>query len=179
MFVRGERVYFPNLWGEGVIKIDLMVIRSRWGNVVSGFFGKHRGEQGVLLGKRGFRVGFFCCSGKFCSCGQLGDDRGSCWDKAGSTSDDLVNGTILPSVGDVFIFGFPVVEGKEVLVYDGVHVGVSWGFNRGSGEARFMSFSIDRKVAEELLGLVEGLFDGEGFLSPINHGVEFFQPRES
>ena len=43
-FVRGERIYFSNLWGEGVVKIDLMIIRSRWGNVVGSFFGKHRGK---------------------------------------------------------------------------------------------------------------------------------------
>ena len=44
MFVWRERVYFPNLWGKGVIKIDLMIIRLRWGDVVGTFFGKHRGE---------------------------------------------------------------------------------------------------------------------------------------
>ena len=43
-FIRRERVYFPNLWGKGVIKIDLMIIRLRWGDVVGTFFGKHRGE---------------------------------------------------------------------------------------------------------------------------------------
>ena len=97
----------------------------------------------------------------------------------GSALDDSVDGTILPGVGDVFIFGFPVVVGKEVLVYDGIHVGVSWGFNGGSGEARFMSLSIYGEGAEEFLGLVEGFFDGEGFLGPVDRGVEFFQPRES
>ena len=44
VFVRGERIYFSNLWGKGVVKIDLMIIRSRWGNMVSSLFGKHRGE---------------------------------------------------------------------------------------------------------------------------------------
>ena len=66
-----------------------------------------------------------------------------------------------------------------MLVYNGVHIGVSWGFNGGSDEARFMSLSIYREGAEEFPGLVKGLFDGEGFLSPVNQGVEFFQPRES
>ena len=97
----------------------------------------------------------------------------------GSASDDSVDGTILPGVGDVFIFGFPVVVSKEVLVYNGVHVGVLWGFNRGSGEARFMSLSIYGEGAEEFLGLVKGFFDGEGFLGPVDRGVELFQPRES
>ena len=78
------------------------------------------------------------------------------------------------SAGDVLILGFPVIVGKEVLVYDGIHVGVSWGFNGGSGEARLVSLSINGEVAEEFLGLVEGLLDGEGSFDPIDHGVEFF-----
>ena len=36
--VRGEGVHFPDLWGEGVVEIDLMIIGSRGGNVVGGFF---------------------------------------------------------------------------------------------------------------------------------------------
>ena len=63
----------------------------------------------------------------------------------GSTSDELVNGVILLSVGDVLILGFPVIVGKEVLVYDGVHIGVLWGFNGGSGEARLVSFSVNEE----------------------------------
>ena len=179
VFVRGERIYFPNLWGKGIVKIDLMIIRSRWGNVVGSFFGKHEGERGILWGECGFRFGFFCCSGKFHSCGQLSDDRGSCWNKAGSALDDLVNGVILPSACDVLILGFPVVAGKEVLVYDGVHIGVLWAFNGGSGEARLVSLSINGEGAEELLGLVEGLLDGEGSFNPVDRGIDVFQPRES
>ena len=70
-----------------------------------------------------------------------------------------MNGAILPSAGDVLILGFPVVVGKEVLIYDGVHIGVSWGFNGESGEAGFVSLGINGEEAKELLGLVERFFD--------------------
>ena len=73
---------------------------------------------------------------------------------------------------DIFILGFPVVVPKEVLVDDSINVDMSWGFDRWSDEVRFMSFGVDREGAEEFLGLVEGFFDGEGFLDPVNHEVE-------
>ena len=75
--------------------------------------------------------------------------------------------------GDVLILSFPVVVGKEMLIYDGVHVGVSWRFNGGSGEARFVSFSINGEGAEEFLGLVKGFLDGEGSFDPVDRGIEF------
>ena len=74
-------------------------------------------------------------------------------------------------MGDVLILGFPVVVGEEMLIYDGVHVGVSWGFNRGSGEVRFMLFSVNGEGAEEFLGLVEGFLDGEGSFNPVDRGI--------
>ena len=71
-------------------------------------------------------------------------------------------------MADVFVLGFPVIVGEEVLVNDGVHIDVSWGFNGGSSEVRLMLFSVDRERAEQLLGLVEGFFDGNGSLSPVD-----------
>ena len=41
VFVRGKGIHFPNLWGKGVVKVDLMIIRSRWGNVVGSFLGEY------------------------------------------------------------------------------------------------------------------------------------------
>ena len=55
-----------------------------------------------------------------------------------------MDGTILPGMGDIFILGFPVIVGEEVLVYNGIDVGVSRGFNSWSSEARFMSLSFYR-----------------------------------
>ena len=58
-------------------------------------------------------------------------------------------------------------------------VGVAWEFDGGPGKVRFMLFSVNREGAEKLLGLVEGFFDGEGPVDPVDCGVDFFQPRES
>ena len=33
-----KRVYLPNLWGEGIVKVDFMIIGSGRGDMVSGFF---------------------------------------------------------------------------------------------------------------------------------------------
>ena len=38
VFVRGKGIHFPNLWGKGVVKVDLMVIGSGRKDMVSGFF---------------------------------------------------------------------------------------------------------------------------------------------
>ena len=97
----------------------------------------------------------------------------------GAASDNSVDGTILPGTADIFILGLPGVVCEEVLVGDSINVDMSWGFDGRSNEVRFMSFGVDREGAEEFLGLVEGFFDGEGFLDPVNCGVKFLQPRES
>ena len=91
----------------------------------------------------------------------------------------MVDGAILPGVRDVLTLGFPVVVGKEVLIYNGVDVSVSWGFNGWSEEAGFVSLSLDGERAEKFLGLVEGFFDGEGLFDPVDQGVDLFQPRKS
>ena len=82
-------------------------------------------------------------------------------------------------MSDVFIFGFPIVIRKEVLVNDGVNVDVSQGFDGGSGEARFVSLGVYGERAKELLRLVKGFLNGKGPFDPVDHGVDFFQPRES
>ena len=43
-FLQGERIHLSNLWSERVIKIDLVIIGSRGGNVVSGFLGEYGGK---------------------------------------------------------------------------------------------------------------------------------------
>ena len=72
-------------------------------------------------------------------------------DKARSASDDPIDGTILFGAGDVFILGFPIVVGEEVSVGDGIDIGMSWGFNRGSNEVGFMSLGVGRERVEEFL----------------------------
>ena len=44
LFFGGEGIYFYDFQGEGIIKVDLVVIGLRWGNVVSGFLGEHGGK---------------------------------------------------------------------------------------------------------------------------------------
>ena len=46
-----------------------------------------------------------------------------------STSDDSVDGTVLSDMADVFILSFPIIICKEVLIDDGVNVGVLRGFD--------------------------------------------------
>jgi len=39
-FIRGERVEFPNLGSERVGEVDFVIVGSRRGNMVRGFFSK-------------------------------------------------------------------------------------------------------------------------------------------
>ena len=48
LFVRGERVYFAYLRHEGLIKVDLVVIRLGRGDMVSCFFQEDLGEVGIF-----------------------------------------------------------------------------------------------------------------------------------
>ena len=66
-----------------------------------------------------------------------------------------------------------------MLVGDSVHINVSWGSDGGSDEVGFMAFGIGGKRKEEFLGLVKGFLDGDGFVGPIDRGVDIFQPGES
>ena len=88
--------------------------------------------------------------------------------------DDLVDGTVLSGIVDVFILSFPIIIHKEVLIDDGVNIGVSQGFDGWSGKAEFMSLSVNRKRAEELLGLVKGFLNREDPFDPVDRGVDFF-----
>ena len=94
-------------------------------------------------------------------------------------SDDSVNGAVLSGATYVFILRLPVVVGEEGLVGDGVHVHVSWGLDRRSDEVRFVAFSVGGEGTEQFLGLIKGFFDGNGFLSPVDRGVDVSQPGES
>ena len=61
-----------------------------------------------------------------------------------------------------------------MLVDDGIHINVSLGFDRESHEVGFMSFGVGGEGTEQFLGLVKGLLDGNGFLGPVDRGVESF-----
>ena len=96
-----------------------------------------------------------------------------------STLDDSVDGTVLSGAANILVLSFPVIIREEMLIDDGINVGVSRGFDGWSCKARFMLFGINREGAKELLGLVKGFLDGEGSFDPVDRGVDFFQPRES
>ena len=66
-----------------------------------------------------------------------------------------------------------------MLVGDSVHINMSWRSDRGSDEVGFMVFGIGRERKEEFLGLVEGFFDRDGLVDPVDRGVDIFQPGES
>ena len=66
-----------------------------------------------------------------------------------------------------------------MLVGDGIDVGMARGFDRETNKVGFMSFQVDREGTEEFLRLVQGFFDGEGSLNPIDYRVDFFEPGES
>ena len=97
----------------------------------------------------------------------------------GSASDDSIDSTVLFGASDVFALRLPVVIGEEVLVGDSVHINVSWRSDGGSDEVGFMAFGIGGEQKEEFLGLVEGFFDGDGLVGPVDRGVDIFQPGES
>ena len=111
-----------------------MVVGSRGGNVVGGFLREHGGERGIFWGKDGFGFGFLGGGGKFGCSGQFGYDWRSCWDKAGSTPDDLVNGAVLSGTAYVLILRLPIVVSIEVSVGDGVDINMSWRFDGRSNE---------------------------------------------
>ena len=71
-----------------------------------------------------------------------------------------MDGAVLSGMTDVFILGFPIVISEEVLIYNCVNIGVTWGFNRWLSEVRLMPLSFNGERAEKLLGLVEGFLDG-------------------
>ena len=87
-----------------------------------------------------------------------------------------MDGAVLSGTDNVFVFSFPIVVCKEVLVDDSVDVSVAWGFGRRADETRFVSFCVDREGTEEFLGLIKGFFDGKGPVDPVDGGVDFFQP---
>ena len=60
----------------------------------------------------------------------------------GPASNDPVNGAVLSGVVYVLVLCFPVIVGEEVLVSDGIHVNVSWGFDRRSDEMRLVAFGV-------------------------------------
>ena len=129
MFIRGERVYFSDLWGKGIIEINLVVIGSGGRNMVGGFLREHQGEQGIFRGESGFWFKFLGCGSEFSGSGEFGNDQGSCWDKVRSTLDDSVDSMVLSGMTDVFILGFPIIIHKEVLVSDCVNIGVMQRFD--------------------------------------------------
>ena len=86
---------------------------------------------------------------------------------------------VLLGAGDVFALCLPVIVGEEVSIGDGIDVYMPWGFDGGTEEMRFMAFSVGGEGTEQFLGLVEGLFDGDGLVDPVDGGVDIFQPRES
>ena len=142
--------------------------------MVGGFLREHRGKGGVFCGEGGFGFGLLGSCRKFSSGGQFGNDQRSCRNEARSTPDDSVDRAVLFSTGDVFALRFPVVVGEEVLVSDGVYIYMSGGFNGGADKVRFVAFGVSREREKKLLRLVKGLFDRNGFVDPVDGGVNIF-----
>ena len=82
-------------------------------------------------------------------------------------------------MSDAFALRLPIIVGIEVLVGDGIDVDMSRWSDSGSDEVGFMALGLGRERKEEFLGLVEGFFDGDGLVDPVDGGVDIFQPRES
>ena len=66
-----------------------------------------------------------------------------------------------------------------MVVGDSVHVYVSWGFNGGADVVGFVALGVGGEREEKFLRLVEGFFDGDGLIDPVDGGVDIFQPGES
>ena len=60
-FFRGQGVNLSNLWGEGVVEVDFMVVGSGWRDMVGGFFREDRSIFSEFGGKSLF--GFHLFSG--------------------------------------------------------------------------------------------------------------------
>jgi len=147
-----------------------VVIGSGRRDVVCGFLGEYGGELRVFGRKDGFWFCCFCGSGKFGGGGEAGDDRGAHGNKAGTTPNNSVEGSIFSC--SVYIRGFflPFVVFKEARIGDGVYVYVT---RRASGrfEERVVSSVIDFVGGKEEFRFVDGFVDGEGSGGPVNGGV--------
>ena len=84
-----------------------MVVRLRWGNMVSGFLGEDLCKFRELFGEddRGFCL--FCSSGEFCSSGKSGHYWGS-QDKVGVLLNDSMKDSVAFGPGNKLVFCFMV-----------------------------------------------------------------------
>jgi len=169
-FIGGKRVEFPYFRSEGVSEVDFMVVRSRGRDMVGSLFGKHRGELRVFRGEDSFGFSCFGSSGEFSGSGEVGDDRGSHRDKAGTASYDLVEGSVFASSVDVGGLFFPLVVLEEVRICDGICVYVARGASGGFEEG-VVSFVVDFVGGKEEFGFVDGFVEGEGSGGPVDGGV--------
>ena len=177
-FVGGERVEFPNFWGKRVGEVDFVIVGSRRGDMVCSFFVEDRSELGVFGGKDGFGFRGFCGCSKFHSGGEAGNYRGFHRDKAGTTSDNSMEGSVFMGSVDVGGFFFPLVVLEEARISDGIYVNMarraSGGFKEG-----VMLFIVNFVGGEEEFGFVDGFVDGESPVGPIDDWVGSPQPGES
>ena len=72
-FIRQEWVNIPNFGSKGVVKVDLMVVGSRWWNVVSGFLGKDGSKVREFRGEGLFGFCLFSSGCKFSGSSDLGN----------------------------------------------------------------------------------------------------------
>ena len=109
-----------------------MVIGSGRRDVVCGFLGKYGGELRVFRGEDGFWFRCFSGSGEFGGGGEAGDDRGAHGNKAGTASNNSVEGSVFSCSVDVCGFFLPLIIFEESRICDSVYVyvarGTSWGF---------------------------------------------------
>ena len=96
-FFWGQGVDFSDLGSEEVVKIDLMIIGSRWWNMVSSFFGEDQSVVDKFWGKDLLRFRLFCSGGKVGGSGDLGYlffQWGAFVKETRSTLDDLMEGSV-------------------------------------------------------------------------------------
>jgi len=155
-----------------------VVIGSRRGNMICSFFGEDRRELRVFGGKDSFGFCGFCGSGEFSSGSEAGNYWGSHRNKAGTTSDDSMEGSVFASSVDMGRFFLPLVVLEEMRISDGIHVDVvrraSGGFKEG-----VVPLVVDFVGGEEELGFIDRFVDGEGSGSPIDDWVGGSQPGKS
>ena len=101
-FFRRQGVNFSNFWSKGVVEVDLVVVGSGWRDMIGGFFGEDCGVVSEFRRKGLLGFCFFGSGGELHGGGDLGYfffQGGTSVEKAGSTSDDPVEGSVCICVG--------------------------------------------------------------------------------
>ena len=159
-FVRREGIDFVNLWYEGVVKVDLMIMRMGRGNMVSYFFGEDLSIVSILGWERDLGFHLFSGNGKLCCHSEFGNGI-SIWEELFAiTSNDLVD-EVVQRMLEVLVLHVMVQVVVKLGVIDSVYIDVSVGSGKGFLEERVMSLSISGMGGVKVLKLVTGFRDSQ------------------